>query len=109
VERRLATPPPGRGDEVDLVVYRVAQEALTNVMRHSGADRALVSLDTVGRRLLLVVRDNGRGIDDPLPPDTNGVAGMRERALLVGGRVSLTQAEGGGTEVVLEVPLGDRL
>jgi two-component system sensor histidine kinase UhpB len=105
VERRLGAPALAHDGEVDLVVYRVAQEALTNVMRHSGADRVLVSLDTVGGRLVLVVRDNGRGIGPTLPADANGVAGMRERALLVGGSVSLTQPEGGGTELVLEVPL----
>jgi two-component system, NarL family, sensor histidine kinase UhpB len=109
VERRLAAPLPARGSEIDLVVYRVAQEGLTNVMRHSGASHVLVSLDAAGPNLVLVVRDDGCGIGTSPSAEANGIAGMRERARLVGGRFSLRDAEGGGTELVLEVPLGGAL
>jgi two-component system sensor histidine kinase UhpB len=106
VERQLAAPLPAHPSEIDLVVYRVAQEGLTNVMRHSGASRAVVSLDARGPRLVLTVRDDGRGIGDSLPSDATGVAGMRERARLVGGKLALRDAQGGGAELVLDVPLG---
>ena len=105
VERRLAGPLPAHRKEIDLVVYRVAQEGLTNVMRHSGASRAVVSLEAPGPQLVLSVRDDGRGIDNSAPSDATGIAGMRERARLVGGRLSLRSAPGGGTELVLNVPL----
>jgi two-component system, NarL family, sensor histidine kinase UhpB len=108
VERRLGSPLRAHSAEIDLVVYRVAQEALTNVMRHSGASHALVSLEAPGPHLVLIVRDDGGGIGTS-PAEAAGIAGMRERARLVGGRLSLRDAHGGGTEVVLEVPLGGPL
>jgi two-component system, NarL family, sensor histidine kinase UhpB len=106
VERRLAAPLPAHRPEIDLVVYRIAQEGLTNVMRHSGASRVVVSLDALGPRLVLTVRDDGRGIGRSLPSDATGIAGMRERARLVGGKLALRDAKGGGAELVLDVPLG---
>ncbi len=90
--------------EVELVVYRVAQESLTNVMRHAGAKEVLVALEHVGGGLRLVVRDDGRGVS----PDANGgagIAGMQERALHVGGRLTVSSLPAGGTEVRLDVPL----
>jgi two-component system sensor histidine kinase UhpB len=108
VERRFGSPPRAHPAEIDLVVYRVAQEALTNVMRHSGASQVLVSLDAPGPHLVLVVRDDGCGIGTA-PAEATGIAGMRERARLVGGRLSLKAADGGGTELVLRVPLGGPL
>jgi len=104
VERRLELEHPV-SPEVELVVYRVAQESLTNVMRHSGASEVLVALHNVGRGLRLVVRDDGRG----LPPDGRstgaGIAGMQERALHIGARLTLASPATGGTEVRLDVPL----
>ncbi len=103
VERELELGNADVSPEVELVVYRVAQESLTNVMRHSGASRVLVGLRTVDGGLRLVVRDDGRGM---LPgANGDGIAGMRERALHVGGRLTLASAPGGGTEVRLDVPL----
>jgi two-component system sensor histidine kinase UhpB len=89
--------------EVELVVYRVAQESLTNVMRHAGASRVTVVLEDVDGGLRLVVRDDGSG----LPPGAggDGIAGMRERALHVGGRLTFGSPPGGGTEVRLDIPL----
>jgi two-component system sensor histidine kinase UhpB len=109
VERRLGTPLRPHGSEIDLVVYRVAQEGLTNVMRHSGASHVLVSLEAAGPHLVLTVRDDGCGIGAEPPADATGIAGMRERARLVGGRLSVTGAGGRGTELVLEVPVGGAL
>jgi two-component system sensor histidine kinase UhpB len=105
VERRLSSPLPPRSAEVDLVVYRVAQESLTNVMRHSQATRVVVTLDHADRELVLIVRDNGRGTSDAGRGDASGIAGMRERAMLVGGRVTVRSKVGTGTEVRLALPL----
>lgn len=106
IERRLPEAVPEHRPEVDLVLYRVAQEALTNVIRHAQATRAEVELGADDDCLRLIVRDNGRGVRmDQLPAGGNGIAGMRERAMLVGGTLTVRSAEGKGTEVRLEIPL----
>ncbi|MFL5886302.1 MAG: sensor histidine kinase, partial [Thermoleophilaceae bacterium] len=105
VERRLPSRLPAHSPEIDLVVYRVAQEALTNVMRHADASRVLVSLEADDDGIVLTVRDDGRGIEDALKSDGTGLAGMRERALLIGGAISIQSSPGAGTEVKLHVPL----
>jgi two-component system sensor histidine kinase UhpB len=104
VERRLELADGGLDPEVELVVYRVAQESLTNVLRHAGASEVLVALGNVDGGLRLVVSDDGRG----LPPGAaggSGITGMRERALHIGGRLTVGAVRGGGTEVRLDVPL----
>lgn len=95
---------PATGDAVDLVIYRVAQESLTNVVRHATASRVDVTLAADGATLTLTVRDDGRGLPAPMPEATAGIAGMRERTMLVGGRLALRSPADGGTEVRLEVP-----
>jgi two-component system sensor histidine kinase UhpB len=106
IERRLPDNLPPHSPEIDLVVYRVAQEALTNVMRHANASQATVSLEARAERIVLTVRDNGRGFaTTDVNGSTNGLAGMRERALLVGGAFRVQSRLGGGTEVTLDVPL----
>jgi two-component system sensor histidine kinase UhpB len=95
------------GEDVELVVYRVAQEALTNVLRHAEATHAELELDIADDSVLLRVRDDGRGLADG-PQRGNGIRGMRERAVSVGGRVLVERgADGSGTEVLLHVPLGE--
>ena len=75
-------------------------------MRHAGASEATVALQQVDGALRLIVRDDGRGLDGRGDEGGgSGLAGMRERALHVGGRLSIGAAPGGGTEVVLDVPL----
>jgi two-component system, NarL family, sensor histidine kinase UhpB len=88
-------------EERELVCYRVVQEALTNVLRHSGATRAWVSLRVDRRRAQVEIRDDGTW--SPGPSGT-GVAGMRERAHLVQGRMEIDH-QGRGTRVVLTMPL----
>jgi two-component system sensor histidine kinase UhpB len=105
IERRFARDLPARSEELDLAVYRVAQESLTNVMRHSEATRVVVTFEIDGDLLVLTVRDNGRGVDDVERPRSTGIIGMRERAMLVHGRLSVRSKAGAGTEVRLEVPL----
>lgn len=102
--------------ELALVVYRVAQEALTNVVRHAGARQVSVVLRVTDGRLLLEVNDDGCGAGAATRlgvtgavKEGNGLTGMRERARLVNGRLSLLTADAarlGGTTVRLEVPLG---
>ena len=91
----------GLGDEAQLVVYRVAQEALSNAARHSGARRIRVTLRRVGQRTELTVSDDGRGFTFDEAEDGLGIAGMRERALLVGGEVEVQSRPGTGTTVRL--------
>lgn len=106
IERRMAAGLPPRSAEVDLVVYRVAQESLTNVMRHSGAKRAVVSLEHTNGQFVLAVRDDGQGFSNPPRDDAAGILGMRERAMLVGGRLTIRTEADEGTEVRLEIPAG---
>jgi two-component system, NarL family, sensor histidine kinase UhpB len=88
----------------ELVIYRVAQEALTNVARHSGSRRAELSLEPDDGGLLLTVRDHGRGVRPGQPPGS-GMRGMHERAGLVGAALQIRDAHP-GTEVSLRVPIG---
>lgn len=91
----------------DIVAFRILQESLTNIARHAEATRIEVTLTVDGSRLLMMVKDNGRGITEEQVSDTRslGVIGMRERAGSLGGRVHLTPAQGGGTLVTLNLPL----
>ncbi|MGD9694339.1 MAG: histidine kinase [Thermoleophilia bacterium] len=93
--------------EAELVIYRVAQESLTNVVRHSGARRARLSLRPAGGGVAMRVADDGRGMG-PGDEDSGGggIRGMRERAMLVNGTLRLGPAPEGGVEVLLTVPAG---
>jgi two-component system sensor histidine kinase UhpB len=104
VERRLELVDEALSPEVELVVYRIAQESLTNVLRHSGASEVLVALSSVDGGLRLVVRDDGSGLPVSVAAG-GGITGMRERALHIGGQLSVSSVDGGGTEVRLDVPL----
>ena len=109
VERRFATDLPQLSDEVELAVYRVAQESLTNIARHAGARRVEIALQPGADSVVLRVADDGRGMPTPDAFALNGhggLRGMRERALLVGGALAVKQGREGGVEVRLEVPAG---
>jgi two-component system sensor histidine kinase UhpB len=93
--------------DVQLVVYRVAQEALSNAAQHSGADHVRVRLVRAGDRVELVVEDDGSGFTFDEAARGLGIAGMRERALLVDGDVQVESRLGTGTSVRLTVPLED--
>lgn len=84
-------------------LFRICQESLTNVARHSGARHVRINLDHEGDRLKLLIRDDGRGIDKKVRSEkkTLGLLGMRERALMMGGELDVRNDERGG--VVLEV------
>jgi len=106
LERRLDGLPSLTAEQ-ELVVYRVAQEALTNVARHAEADHAAFMVGRQDGRLLIIVTDDGRGFDGR-PPADGGIRGMHERALLIHGAVTIRSAPGEGTEVALTVPLSGR-
>jgi two-component system, NarL family, sensor histidine kinase UhpB len=107
VDRRLERTEGLTGDQ-ELVVYRVAQEALTNIARHAHASRADVELTQADGMLTLTVRDDGRGLPPGALTASNGIRGMRERAMLVGGRIDIGAAPGGGTQITLHVPTNHR-
>jgi signal transduction histidine kinase len=88
-------------------VFRIFQEALTNVARHAGATRVEVKLDQRDDRLSLVIADNGKGIREGAAksPTSLGLLGIRERARRLGGEVEVTRRRGGGTMVRLALPL----
>jgi two-component system, NarL family, sensor histidine kinase UhpB len=91
--------------EVQLVVYRVAQESLSNAARHSGADTVKVRLLREGGRVELTVDDDGSGFTFDEAARGLGITGMRERALLVGGDVEVESRPNVGTRVTLRVPV----
>jgi two-component system sensor histidine kinase UhpB len=97
-------PMPILSDEEQLVIYRVTQESLSNIAQHAEARQVDVELSTVGRTVLRV-RDDGLGFNGA-PRQANGrahlgLSGMRERALLVGGELSIFSQPGGGTTIEL--------
>jgi two-component system, NarL family, sensor histidine kinase UhpB len=105
VEREFDPQLPALTEGAELALYRIAQESLTNVARHSQAKTALVRLERGPRSVVLTVRDDGRGFPGGAPPERQGgIRGMRERALLVGGELSVGSSAGGGAEVRFEVP-----
>jgi len=95
--------------EAELALYRILQEALSNVIRHSGGSRVRVRLQHTGRYVELSVEDDGRGfdVDAEMSDRTRGLGlfGMQERAAYVGGRVSITSTPGRGTRVEVTVPV----
>jgi two-component system sensor histidine kinase UhpB len=107
VKRELQGALPPLSADVELVIYRIAQESLTNAVRHSGARSVTVSLQADAETLTLRVVDDGRGMPSALPDGTAGIAGMRERALLVGGRLSIKSRPSSGTEVKLSIPVDE--
>jgi two-component system sensor histidine kinase UhpB len=104
VERRLAADLRALKADEELVVYRVAQEALTNVARHSGARRAWLTLGLDGDgRVALTLRDDGRGFELGTHARGAGLRGMRERAVLIGASLDVETRPGRGTTVRLRL------
>jgi two-component system, NarL family, sensor histidine kinase UhpB len=104
VERRLEPALP-LSEEHQLVIYRVAQEALTNVARHADASHVNLWLERTEGQVVLTVRDDGRGLAPDSNPSSHGISGMRERAMLIGAHLTLTEPPTGGTQVQLSIPL----
>ncbi|MEU6546240.1 sensor histidine kinase [Streptomyces sp. NPDC046859] len=103
VARRFDTDLPALDPETELVLYRVAQEALTNAARHAGAGELEMSLRHTGDTVTLSVTDDGRGTG--FAREGAGIRGMRERALLVGAALDITSEPRAGTQVRLAVPV----
>jgi signal transduction histidine kinase len=102
-DRRLPQP-------VETALFRVLQEAITNVVKHSGADRVSVLLTAAGNEVRLVVEDNGKGFDPSGCGRTPGIEhlgliGLRERLALVGGALEVESPPQGGTSVYVSIPL----
>jgi signal transduction histidine kinase len=93
--------------ERSTAVFRIFQEALTNILRHAGATRVGITMEDEGGEFVLTISDNGKGItaQQQSGAETLGIIGMRERAHLMRGEVSITRAEGGGTVVTVRVPI----
>jgi signal transduction histidine kinase len=89
---------------VDLAAYRIAQEGLTNAVRHSGATHAEVRLRYAPGRLHIEVEDDGRGLPAP-GPGGHGLVGIRERVALYDGTVELTASPSGGVLLAARLPL----
>jgi len=91
-----------------VALFRIVQEALTNVARHAGAARVWVRLEVTEEAATLTVSDDGRGAgsDELGRPSSLGVLGMRERALVLGGSVTIAGTPGAGTTVVARIPIG---
>jgi signal transduction histidine kinase len=96
--------PPPAGTE--LVVYRIAMEAMTNVARHAGARHCDVEVSTCDGSVRVVVRDDGVGLDPRSTPSGFGLRSMRERAQELGGSFSVGPGESGGTVVTATLPRG---
>ena len=93
--------------DVATAVFRIFQEALTNVMRHAGASTVEVTLAERNGRIILIVRDNGRGVTREQMRDSAslGITGMRERAYALGGRVRFCSSPRRGTAVIAHIPI----
>lgn len=97
--QRLAGP-------LEIAVFRIIQEALTNARRHSHSDRVRVDLIESADALRIEVRDWGVGFDPgQVPPEHVGLEGIRHRAMLLGGTATIHSAPGEGTQIVFEIPL----
>lgn len=99
------------GKETAETIYRVVQEALTNVAKHSGASRICVTAQKLVAHLRITIEDDGHGFDGfATPADAHrfGIAGMRERLALVGGDLSIEARSGEGTTLYVDLPMAER-
>jgi two-component system sensor histidine kinase UhpB len=103
IRRRLDTPVAELSSQVELAIYRIAQEALTNAIRHAEATEIDLSLVRENGDLVLSIKDNGRGLPEHVL-EGGGLVGMRERAMLIGGQLTLDSQPGAGVEVRLRLP-----
>jgi signal transduction histidine kinase len=96
--------PTDLSSEVRLGIYRIVQEALHNVVRHSGADEAVVRLETIDDHTRVTIRDNGSGFDPAtaIRPTSLGLLSMRERADAIGATFQIVSRPGGGTAIIID-------
>ena len=93
------------GERINITVYRIVQECLTNITKHAQAENVTIALSRTTDRLLLDIKDDGQGMDVSLPRSGLGLIGMRERVESLGGEFSLDAREGEGLSIMISVPL----
>ena len=91
--------------EIETALYRMVQEALTNVVKHGQAGRVSIVLAVSSTAITAVIEDDGRGFETDQSHEGMGLDGMRERLALLGGRLKIESRPGAGTTLVGEVPL----
>jgi two-component system sensor histidine kinase DegS len=93
--------------EIEVALYRIVQEALTNAIRHADATRIHVLLERKPAAVMVAVEDNGRGFnagDRHANSDKLGLLGIEERAAMLGGQACLESTPGNGTQLVVQIP-----
>ncbi|MGH1430826.1 MAG: histidine kinase [Neptuniibacter sp.] len=103
VQLNISSDIPKLDDEGNTHIYRIVQEALHNISRHSGADLVSINIDGVEGRLEMSISDNGKGIAEDAPSGM-GLRSMKERARCLRGQLQLEEPEGGGCRISLELP-----
>jgi len=98
--------PEALPEEIQVALFRVVQEALTNVARHSGASQVSVVVSHHAGRIRVMVEDDGRGFDPATPTGRLGLRGIRERVELLGGGLRIESAPGAGAAVIVDVEVG---
>ena len=93
------------GERINITVYRIVQECLTNITKHAQAENVTITLTRAADLLLLDIKDDGRGMDVSAPRSRLGLIGMRERAEALGAEFSLDAREGEGLSITITVPL----
>jgi len=93
---------------LEIALFRIVQEAITNVRKHSGSSKVSVRIEETGNMLLLLIEDKGKGFNaekNPSSQENFGIMGMKERVELFGGVIDIVSSPGGGTQVHVKVPL----
>ncbi|MGX8883630.1 ATP-binding protein [Methylovorus sp. SPW-M1] len=93
------------GEFIPITIYRLLQEALTNISRHARAGSVSLAVQRMGNHLHLVIRDNGCGFEMEKAPSGFGLAGMRERVEGLGGKLDVQSAPGEGTTIMVSIPV----
>ncbi len=93
--------------EQSIALFRILQEALSNVAKHSKATEVMISLNIIDNKIILKIADNGIGIDSNLKTryDSYGLIGMRERVYLLNGSLTISGEPGHGTAIIVEMPV----
>ncbi len=107
---RISWDVPVEETELSLVLFRILQEAMTNILRHAGATEVNVALTVKGSNIVMKIRDNGRGIttDQMIKPQSFGIIGIRERVRFLDGTSTFEGIPGEGTTVIISIPLKKR-
>jgi two-component system, NarL family, sensor histidine kinase UhpB len=107
VKLHLHAADPALDDAVSIALYRMVQEALTNIARHAQASQVCIEMQQTGSELQLSVMDNGIGFDEAsiYRDGSYGLVGMRERALMLGGKLEIGSSPKGGGRVTVHLPL----